>query len=245
MKSAGIIWIVSSVILVGCVHTRQIGKGESEITPEEAFRSVTGEYVIVKMRSEQTIQGKALAVAADTLKVHSSESDSILHLPLSEVKSIETPGSPGGPLVGLVLGGLAGAGIGAAIGASEEPASGASLSSWGWVSNATFGTAIGSVIGVLAGVIIGANVTPGHRYVLPDSGKPESNLQKLKAKSERKGPTEYVIVKVKKILEETETSITIRWVDGKVTLPKSEITITQTKDGIDIKVPRWLWYGQE
>jgi hypothetical protein len=108
-----------------------------------------------------------------------------------------------------------------------------------------YGAALGGGIGIVVGTTIGANVTPGHRYVLPDSGKPESNLQKLKVRSEREGPTEYVIVVVKTILEETETSITIPWADGKVTLPKSEITITQTKDGIDIRVPKWLWQSHE
>jgi hypothetical protein len=233
MKTPGILWLVGSLMLAGCVHTKEIRYWELESFQEEMVESMTGEEVKVNLRSGETVQGEALTLTADTLWLHLAQSDSTLHLSMGEVKSIETSPTAAGPILGVLAGGAVGAGIGALIGDAMD----SRQSSRGFGPSAAEVVAMmGGVVGVVTGVIVGANATSGQRFVLPEGGTPATRPQEAI-------PTEYVRVIVNRILEETETSITIRRGDRNVTLPKSEIRITRTKDGIEIKLPRELWYG--
>jgi hypothetical protein len=238
MKNTGFLCIVSSVILTGCVHTSQIGDGEFQAPWDSISELVAGKEVIAKGYDGTAIKGTAVKITSDTLWLYNRKTISTAPIPIRDVVSIETPGSSTGQIVGGLMGCVAGVGIGLMIGHANESGFMRGMES-------AIDASIGGVIGAVAGAVVGAQTTAGHRYVFPDSGRAEANPMKPEAILGTNAPTEYVNLVVKTSLEETETSITIPWAEGKVTLPKSEITVTHTKDGIDIRVPKWLWQSHE
>jgi hypothetical protein len=236
MKTTGIHWIVSCILLAGCVHTHEIGNEETQTPRDSVPGLVVGKEVVLNVYDAAPIHGTAIKVRSDTLWLQRDSSYRIVRVQMRTVESIETEGSSTGPIVGLLVGSLVGAGIGALAEANTGGGSGG-------IGLKIDPVVLSAVLGGAIGLAIGANVTPGDRYLFPDSGRIKS--EKPMTSLERSGPTEYVVVVVKTILEETETSIIIPWAGGKVTLPKSEITMTHSKDGIDIKVPKWLWQSQQ
>ncbi len=245
MKPLAIIWLNSAVLLSGCVHTFEVGREGLEMPRDSVLSQVQAKEVSVKELDASQYHGTVMFVRSDTLWLRDDQTNAITRIPMQAVKSIEISGSSSGPTIGGIAGGLVGIGIGLAIGHTYEPEG-------PWRIMEGFATGIGGVvggaIGVGVGVIFGATVTAGKKYVFSDSATQETTLslrEKMQdsSDSETQGgtPVEYVSVIVKEILEETEASITIRWTDGRVTLPKSKVAIRKTSDGFDIRLPKKVW----
>src|SRR5512136_2624918 len=120
MKTTLLVCFVSCVSLAGCVHTSEIGYETAQIMPEEAFRSVRRQDVLVQLKEEEKVYGMALSVTPDTLLLQEDGSNAILRLPMNRVESIEVAGDLFGPLVGFFGGCVVGGAIGALIGSTVD-----------------------------------------------------------------------------------------------------------------------------
>jgi hypothetical protein len=213
-----------TVLTVGCTHTREVGYETSQIPPDEMFRSIRGEDVTVTLENSRELEGRIVELTPETLQLQGKHSDTLTHLPTRLVTSIYVAGSALGPIVGFLGGGVAGGFIGGEIGYSGTPEG-------GWRSVGAFGGAIvGALAGGIAGIVLGAGATAANEYTLPPSGM------------EMRTYVDTITVRVERILDETETFVTIPWYSGRTSLPKSQISIQKTTYGIYIKVPRPLLY---
>jgi hypothetical protein len=212
------------MLVDACTSTREIGFERSQTSPEEMVRSVSGEEVMVVIEDSAQHEGEAIGVDRDTLRLLLKDSGKLLHLPMQNVKSIKGGGSLLGPAAELPAGGVVGGFVGAGIGRAGS----SSFRSIGEGLGALSGAAFGAIIGVA----IGAMATPAVDFVLPDS------------RIEPTGSRDVGTVRVDRLLEETDVSVTIRWYDGTATLPKSQITIERRADGIYVKAPKPLLYDE-
>jgi hypothetical protein len=225
MKTTQSLFLLSAIVLAGCTHTREIEYRWQKLPPEK----VTGKDVIVSLRSDKPHEGKVIGATRDTLFLKTSTPDSLFPLPMSDVESIYLNGSATGPILGLLLGGAVGGAIGAAIGhASEEHDGPNFLRGIGTL----IGAGIGAVAGGVTGVLVGASATAAEMFVFKVST------------AQSTGTAGFVLLQVKELLRETETSITIEWDNGNTVLPKSQVSIQRKADGIFIRVPRLLLYDE-
>jgi hypothetical protein len=218
-NAAFLISIASGALLAGCTVTREVGYGYRQTIPESLPKHLTGEQATVTTDSGN-VQGIISAVTNDTLFLRTDISVPQSSFALREISHVYVEGA--GPL-GPILGALGGGSIGALIGAELGGSGGG-----GWVGlGRGIGMIFGGGFGVLIGAIVGTNFFPSYDYVFPSPGSVPAS--------------KTVRARVAQVVETGDT-ITFRWGEKTVSLPRSQVTIVRESDGtVSLRMSRALF----
>lgn len=163
MNHSGVAFLLlSALVITGCTHTYQVGHATFDTSPEAMRSSVEGEDVTVMTRDSLRVNGRVMDVGPDSIRLQYGKTGSPVSLPLGNVATIETEGSPLGGVIGAIGGGA----LGVVIGVGTAPSTSDS-DILGEAASVTAGGAVGGLIGVTVGAFLGAHATAAGKYVLP------------------------------------------------------------------------------
>jgi hypothetical protein len=210
MKAVFFLLPPRALLLFGCVHTREIGIGPSDMTAADMYEGIDGKNVQVTLNDNRTFNGTVKAVVADTIHLLPDGSAEVTPLPVRALQRVHQKGSALNPIVGAILAGTLGGVVGSAL----------TSNSW-W--NGWDGAFVGGLLGAIAGGILGDRIAPTYDYVIHETTAESEDQLRL--------------IRIPRFLEETDTSVTFMWVEKKVSLQKAMLTIERKEDGIYLKGP--------
>lgn len=217
MKNLIYILLIALFLISGCSHTYVLDKESPNEFIEKVNKKTKRKKGVIRTKDGEKNKGKEITVTVDSSSWIDMKTSYYKTIANSELNQIILNDHGKGALEGLGLGILSGFITGFGIGYLSYSEHGNFFDRKDDYATIT-GTALG-LLGGFLGLIGGAAGGAKEIFMFND----------LKS--------EYYVLKNVKILSEAESSIQIIWQNKAVWLDRAEITIKQTDDEIDIRIP--------
>lgn len=212
---------IAVFLIVGCSHTYVLDKESPVEFIELINKKAKNKKGVIQTKDGKKYNAKAIEVTVNSTSWLEPKTNSYKKRANSELNDIVIKDHGKGAVEGLGVGFLSGFAGGFVLGylASSEHA---------YFGRAGSATITGTVLGLLGGFfgLIGGSASGDQEiFMFHASGL----------------TPKYYIIKDVQILNETESTIQIKWQEKLVWLDKAEVTIEKTDEGIDIRIPERLY----
>jgi hypothetical protein len=218
------LWIVLSLTILcsggpfcGCAHTHNIDSAFSWPKAQATMPQLQGREVRVVLGNGNEAEGYVRALEGDTLRVAADMTGVKTAVAYPEIEKITVFNDDN--TLATIVGGIVGGAVGAKIFHDNNPEG-----AGGWGDLSVPATVLGGVVGALAGSVTVSVFFPVRdTYVF------------------RTSPSETLLVRVDKLIEESATGINVRIGGREYLLPKSECTLLRNPGGVYVKGPRAMF----
>jgi hypothetical protein len=205
--------VTKGIIFMGCSQKYVLNKKSSGRLVKHLIRESTGKKTEITTVDGKKIMVGNIQVVNDTVLAEDLDYYKIFRLGFDEIHGIEIEGHSGVGQ-GIAIGSLIGLSIGLAAEGSDSYFS-------------PIGTILSAALFGTLGGIIGTTSRNGTQYIFNFSN--------------REPAPKYFLLKGVQILDETESSIQVKWQDKLIWIEKSRITILKQDDQVSLRVPNEIY----
>jgi hypothetical protein len=224
MKALIMLAGAGAFVLTGCMRTYDLTRAVPEESPFEVRSRILDETVTIEKLDGTKTMGTVTAFGPDSVRYTDENSGKSVTLPSGAIATISSSPGAGGPILGLLGGGLVGAGIGGLVGVSEPTSNNVVGAIIEPVANSVNGAIVGAAIGAPVGLLVGSALTPGRKYIFHR----ETGV----------AATITLVIGREDLVSETETSVTFRYQGKNRTAPKTIADVSREGNRVRIVLPR-------
>jgi hypothetical protein len=217
MKIKFIILIILSFIILGCSNNYFLNRKSPDSFIDQLDKEkASADKIEITTSDQKKIMVKDIQVVKDTIFGEDLNYYKIYKIGFDEIQTIKIKGRPSATK-GFFLGFLIGSPIGISIGMIG-----------GGIEGGVAGLILAPTLGIIGGIIGSISGGVGQQYVFYFNNRGKISPQ-------------YYVLNSVQILNETESTIQIKWHENVVWLEKSKIKIIKTDDGTDIRIPEAIY----
>ena len=207
----------------GCMREYDLTRDVRTARRNEVNERLLAETWAIENLDGTSAQGRITAVTPDSMTYVEESSGRLNTIPTCYLATVSSSPGFGGPILGLLGGGIIGGALGLVVGGSQPTSHDLGGAIVGTAQTA-YGGALGVLIGAPLGLLVGSQISAGETYVFnrPGSGRGDT----------------AIVINREDLTGETGSSVTFRWAGKGQIVPKIVAVIQKEEKTVRITLPR-------